>query len=538
MSISDADDRKRSEESPAEQALPEGTLEPLTQEQLAAEEDRLFARFLAQLEEDSARVLAEDGITLGGTPASQRPAPETLERAAEGQPADAGAPLGTLPNGAPASRSDAPGAGADAKPRPPRKPPRPPWSPAILYRTQYEKEHAKKTRGPAKPPAPPPEEYHVVPLIAERAGDIQSAYVEWVWPQRIPRGRLSLLAGDPGIGKSFVALDIAARVSRGGPWPDWPHVTQKPENVLVFSMEDDLQDTIRPRLVAAGADLSRISVVDGIMNVPSRRDERVHRRFCIPNDLRTLHRVIFDLKPLKLIVLDPVMGYCGRGDGTGVSSIHAMLAPVAALAARTGVTILGTIHLRGGSGKSVYRAAGNPAFTTAARAVFGLSRDPDTPGKRLMMPVKLNLAPDGAGLSYRIEDGGKLVWDDQLVPAGREDGRSGNETGGRKEREATERLRELLKGGWCPASEVWAMAAEHGFGRGTVHRAGERIGATSKRDGGRGGCWFWVMKDGTPTANGGSETGPDEPEPSHSATAAQFHHECENAGILESLNQV
>jgi hypothetical protein len=376
------------------------------------------------------------------------------------------------------------------------------WHPAIHYRTLLQDN--KPCPGPHGPtPGLPVSQYCVPPFVVDRAGDVNSAPVEWLWPRRIPRGRLTLLAGDAGVGKSFVALDVAARVSSGAPWPDAPDVPQEPANVLVFSTEDDLRDTIRPRLAQSRADLNRVCVVEGILNEPTVRAFRPQRRFRVPEDLRTLKRAIIDLAPIKLIVLDPIMAYCGKGDGTAVSSVHAVLEPLAWLAALSGVSVLGTVHLRRGSRKAVHRAAGNPAFTTAARAVWGIVRDAEERRRRLMVPVKLNLAPDGDSLAFDIENDGRLVWNPTPVAVDSDEAMA-EERGGKKQRAAAERLREFLAGGWRRASEVFAMAEREGFSEGTINRAADALGVESMRRGGKdGGFWIWTM-DGTP---GGQEAG-------------------------------
>src|SRR4029077_5465862 len=105
-----------------------------------------------------------------------------------------------------------------------------------------------------------PKKVYIDPLLIERLSDVPSYLVEWLWPGRIPLGRVTLLAGDPGICKSLVALDIAARVTTGAPWPDAPGRPPGPAGVIIFSMEDDLRDTIKPRLMRAGADPERTYV--------------------------------------------------------------------------------------------------------------------------------------------------------------------------------------------------------------------------------------------------------------------------------------
>ena len=246
-----------------------------------------------------------------------------------------------------------------------------------------------------------------------------------------------------------------------------------------------------------GADLSRVCVVGGIVDEVWRYEMRHERRFRIPDDLRTLQRAIYDLSPISLVVLDPIMGYCGKGDGTGVAGMHALLEPLAWMAARTHVAIVATIHLRKGPASSVFRAAGNPAFTTASRAVWGIVRDEDDPRRRLMLPVKLNLAPDGDALAFQIEGEGKLAWNGTPVPV--EDGRKkksgGKKGGGEKLLAAAAWLRELLAAGPRRASEVLALAKREGISKPTLKLAKWEIGASSTHCGTGRGFWVWTASD-------------------------------------------
>ncbi len=295
--------------------------------------------------------------------------------------------------------------------------------------------------------------------------------VEWLWAGRLPLGRLSLLAGDPGIGKSLVALDIAARVSSGAPWPDTPDVPREPANVLVFSMEDDMSDTIKPRLLRAGADSQRTFVVEGVYNEPPFENLQWKRRFRIREDIRSVTEMCKAFQPVRLIVFDPIAAYCGNGDGAAMSVVHSMLAPLLETAAQFGIAVLCTTHLtRGSSGKAVYRAANRLAFTTAARAVWSIVRDAVVPAKRLLVPVKLNLAPDAAGLAFRIDGDGKVAWEQEPVQMSADRAMEAVDEASRLKL-TTDWLREVLKPGPQPAAEVTAKARENGFATTTLGRA-------------------------------------------------------------------
>ena len=142
----------------------------------------------------------------------------------------------------------------------------------------------------------PAEVTETTPVVA-RLQDCQSTPIHWLWPARVPAGKLTLLVGDPGLGKSFVTLDIAARISRGQALPrvsnEQPAAERSmPGSIVLLSAEDDVSDTIRPRLIAAGADLSRIIALQAV-NCPDPDTRRVRQEsFSLASDLDVLERVI------------------------------------------------------------------------------------------------------------------------------------------------------------------------------------------------------------------------------------------------------
>jgi hypothetical protein len=327
-----------------------------------------------------------------------------------------------------------------------------------------------------------PKKVRIDALLIERVSDVPAFAVEWLWPGRIPLGRLTLLTGEPGICKSLVALDIAARVSTGAPWPDAPGQSREPANALVFSMEDDLHDTIKPRLIMAGVDDKRTFVVGGIFNKPPYNDLRLTRRFRVQEDINTLREALRELWPVRLVVFDPITAYCGNGDGVAMSVVHSMLAPLIQVAAENRVAVLCTTHLRGSGRKAVYQAAGNLSFTTAARAVWGLVHDPRDKTRRLMVPVKMNLAPDSTGLAFRIGPKGKLVWETEPVTVSADEALQ--EKKHAAESEAAAWLIEELKDGEQRSRDLLRRATtELGFSKSTIHRARKTLNLTVRHVG-------------------------------------------------------
>lgn len=360
----------------------------------------------------------------------------------------------------------------------------------------------------AKTAATSPERVPIdgAPLIV-RLSDVKPEPVAWLWPSRIALGKLTLIAGDPGLGKSFLTLDIAARVSRGRAWPDAPSVSTTPGGVVLLSAEDGVADTIRPRLDAAGADVTRILALEAIQSVGDGGRESA-RTFDLSRDLPALESAIRSVDGCRLVVIDPVTAYLGGVDSHKNAEIRGLLAPLGAIAERHRVAVVAVTHLnKSGGGPAIYRAMGSLAFAAAARAAWAVSKDKDDPRRRLLLPIKNNIAPDTGGLAYRIEPLGvggcpAVAWEPDAVSVSADEALSGDrdEAGGRTERDdAAEWLSDLLADGPRPTRDVERDAREAGFSIATVRRAKAAIGVLSRKPA-FGGPWEWMLpvKDAQP----------------------------------------
>jgi putative DNA primase/helicase len=232
-----------------------------------------------------------------------------------------------------------------------------------------------------------------------RVADVPKVDVAWLWPGRIALGKVTLLAGDPGLGKSFVTLDIAARVSRGAQWPGQctplapreaillaEREEHTPASVVLLSAEDDVADTIRPRLEAHAADCERIHVVRSVAARDA--DSSYRRSFDLSRDLSHLESLFDRLPDCRLLVIDPVSAYLGRNIENTNSEVRGLLGPLAALAAERNLAVLAVTHLRKEEGAAMYRTMGSMAFIAAARAAWIVCKDKDDPRRRLLLPVK------------------------------------------------------------------------------------------------------------------------------------------------------
>lgn len=307
----------------------------------------------------------------------------------------------------------------------------------------------------------------------------------------LPLGKLSLFCGDPGLGKSFVTCDLAARVSNGAAWPDSDE-PQHAGSVLILACEDDAEDTIRPRLDAAGADVTRIHIID---SVGVRNKER---GFALDADIPLLKREIAKHADVRLLIIDPISAYCGKVDTHRNSEVRTMLTPLIALAAELRFAVLGINHMSKGSGKSVYRGMGSIAFNAAARAALNFYKDPDDEDRRLILATKMNLIEESIGVAYRIEDG-VVVWDDDPVDLTADEiealgvSSDGNAKGAARER-AKEFVAATLLSGRMASTQLFQSAKHIGIKEKTLRRAMKDMGCVKSKDGMDGG-FSWALPD-------------------------------------------
>lgn len=240
--------------------------------------------------------------------------------------------------------------------------------------------------------------------------DIPEEKLVAVFPGVLWKGKHTGLGGDPGLGKSTVGLDIAARLSRGGKVSPYSDETFAAGNVLVLSSEDGKGDTIVPRLRVAKADLTRVKILGGVFT-----DGRLGHTD-LGRHLAEVKAAIRD-HDARLLVVDPITSFLGKIDGNSQTDVRSIVDPVNAMLEETGAAMLSIQHLnKSSNSRAIYRLGGSIAFAGAPRAVFGFVRDDkasDPKAARLLLPVKVNLIkePDGYGLSL-IDAGGypRVEW--------------------------------------------------------------------------------------------------------------------------------
>jgi AAA domain len=320
--------------------------------------------------------------------------------------------------------------------------------------------------------------------------------MRWLWPGRIPRGKLTVLDGDPGVGKSTITSTITAKVSTGSPFPDGTR--PDPADVILLSAEDEIGDTIRPQLEAAGADLARVFVLPDVREEgePPRPPRAPPRPRPAGGDGEGPGGGPGGNRPADGVLVrgDRRPPRPGRPPGAGVHGLH------------------GGQDRRRGADRAPHEQVrwhqpavsgwGSIGIVGAARAGLLAAPDPDDDARRILAVTKSNLAAMPEALAYRlVEDErygvARVVWDgatshkaaDLLQQPIREDD---GEAPAREEGEAF--LRELLGKGPVPAKQVKAEDREAGIAERTLDRARQAIGARTRRDGfGPGGRYVWEL---------------------------------------------
>ena len=323
--------------------------------------------------------------------------------------------------------------------------------------------------------------------------DVEPESVTWVWKDRMPKGKLSEICGDPGEGKSTLVSEIVGCITTGRALPD--DEPRPVGTVLLLSAEDGAGDTIRPRLDRADADVSRVHILDGI------EQEGV----LVPLDLQNpLHRVhlaneIRRLRPV-LVVIDPLSAYLGGTDSHRDSNVRVVLAPLAEIAESCGVAIVFVRHLNKGSGtKAIYRSGGSIGFVAAVRSSMLVGRVDEESDERAVLVVKSNLAAVPPAVGFTLKDGA-FEWtgtpdvyaSDLLRQDAGSDERSAKD-------EAADWLRAVLRAGPLAAEQVKAKAEkELNISPSTLGRAKKLAGVVSESardERGRHEAWVWRLSD-------------------------------------------
>jgi DNA-binding transcriptional ArsR family regulator/anti-anti-sigma regulatory factor len=235
--------------------------------------------------------------------------------------------------------------------------------------------------------------------VIKSFADIKPERITWLWKNHIAIGKLTIFAGDPGLGKSQGTLDIAARLSRGDAFPDGSQGMRG--DTIILSSEDDPGDTIRPRLDALDADVSRVHILQG-HKAPDGGIKPM-TLLNVSMFLNAINQVRQQGREVKLLVIDPLNGFMNGRDGNSNEEVREALDGICSLAEREGFAIMGIMHLNKGTAvAAAYRVTGSIAWTAKARSVWIFTKDNNT-DRLLFLPQKNNLAPPGGGFQYSIQ---------------------------------------------------------------------------------------------------------------------------------------
>jgi hypothetical protein len=326
-----------------------------------------------------------------------------------------------------------------------------------------------------------PESFPVCPV-----SQLTPRLVTWLWLAWLAPGKLAILDGDPGLGKSLLTLDLCARLSTGRPFPDGSP-GPGPGNALVLNGEDGAEDTVRPRLQALGADLDRVFVLprEGRAGVDLLR---------LPEHAELLGQAIARVSA-RLLVIDPIMAFLDRSILSGSDqSVRRALLPLADLAEQHGWAALLVRHLNKSPGRqAIYRGAGSIGFLAACRCGWLVARDPHNPDRRVLAQVKNNLAPLQPSLTYTVHSqdlaAPTLSWLDPCPSTADE-----LLAGARRPAPASPRdrardfLASFLQDGPQTSRAIWDSAREQGLAERTLNRAKRELDIRSLR----------VCEDGKP----------------------------------------
>jgi hypothetical protein len=326
-------------------------------------------------------------------------------------------------------------------------------------------------------------------VILIRGSEIKPEPIGWLWEGWLARGKLHILAGAPGTGKTTIALSLAATITKGGRYPDGAQ-EEVPGSVVVWSGEDGIEDTLYPRALAMGADPEKLLFVGDVRNGKSTR------AFDPAHDMNALLKTIENARDVKLLIVDPVVNAVS-GDSHKNTEVRRALQPIVDLAARLDIAIIGISHFsKGTSGNNpVERVTGSIAFSALARVVFAVAKieDNDGKGKSLLTRAKSNIGPDGGGFYYSIEqvsvpgvDGvqsSAIVWQEAVAGGACELLAKAENTIDMDEQVVLSETQQWLKNflldvGTIDKKEIMKLARKNYFSERTIQRARKKLGIT------------------------------------------------------------
>ena len=319
----------------------------------------------------------------------------------------------------------------------------------------------------------------------KRASEYKAEIVPWLWEPVLIKGAITFLAGDGGLGKSTIALDIAARISNGDKHPSGNGTFEK-GNVIYLTSEDDPNYTIIPRLNACGANCDHIIIPETV------RDEKGERQFELKRDVQAIEEIVKDVGNVPLVIIDPFNAYLGSSELNDMGQMRGVLTPYSELARKHRLCLMFIHHFNKGTGKASSRMAGSGALRAAARTVYHIDRDPSVEDRRIIVSDKNNLGNDRTAFACNIKlremkDGTAatyLEWEKEAFNKSSDDVMLESRDGPAI-KVAKDLLRAILEQGPVSYSDIWDEAQKCGIKRTTLSDAKEALGvvvATDEKD--------------------------------------------------------
>lgn len=304
--------------------------------------------------------------------------------------------------------------------------------------------------------------------------DVEVKEVEWLWKPYIPSGKITILQGDPGEGKTTMILAVASSLTTGSVLPLMESIDIS--RVIYQTAEDGLGDTIKPRLLSTGADCSNVIVIDESEKELTLSDERIEKAIIETG--------------AKLVIIDPLQAYLGaKVDMHRANEIRPIFKNLASVAEKTGCAIVIVGHMNKGSSKGMYRGLGSIDISAAARSVLIVGRVKDDPNIRIMAQIKSSLAPEGKPIAFELDDENGFSWIgeydidiDVLL--------SGVSSAGSVLAKAEKLIKEVLSGGPVLSEHIFEKAKENNISQRTLKTAKKNLNVKSakKKD-----SWEWSL---------------------------------------------
>jgi hypothetical protein len=332
-------------------------------------------------------------------------------------------------------------------------------------------------------------------LVSRPVDQFKRRAIEWLWHPFIPRGMLTQIFGDGEVGKSTMALDLVARITRGARWPRFDiqaKTGRAPKgSVIILCKEDDIARIIRPRLEAAGADLSKVHILGYEVPDDAEEFDPLDRLDTTAKDLERLIREIGDV---VAILIDPITDYVGDIDMYKDNQVRALLNPIARMCARNNVAVLFILHLNKKTDQAArHRGMGSMAFRNVSKSTLLVAHAPDRHGMRLMAQEKKNLTPEKWTVAFNLRPVAgnpypKVIWESDVQDGDVDDLLNKPN----KQQRARRLLGEWLKDGSRSANAIRDLAQSSEISEATLKLAKEKVGVVSRK--GKKG-WIWALPD-------------------------------------------